>query len=70
MLRGFFVIFVLCMIAMVAVLGFRGQKSFASSWHGPSRLRNAETEDGGLTARHDRRRAGGSAYEDRFQCRN
>src|SRR5947207_15273332 len=27
MLRGFFVIFVLCMIAMVAVLGFRGQKS-------------------------------------------
>src|SRR5881394_2707797 len=27
MLRGFFVIFVLCAIAMVAVLGFRGQKS-------------------------------------------
>jgi mono/diheme cytochrome c family protein len=27
MLRGFFVIFVLCTIAMVAVLGFRGQKS-------------------------------------------
>jgi len=27
MLRGFFVIFILCMIAMVAVLGFRGQKS-------------------------------------------
>jgi len=27
MLRGFFVIFFLCMIAMVAVLGFRGQKS-------------------------------------------
>ena len=27
MLRAFFVIFVLCMIAMVAVLGFRGQKS-------------------------------------------
>ena len=27
MLRGFFVIFVLCMIAMVAVLGFRGQKT-------------------------------------------
>ena len=26
MLRGFFVIFILCMIAMVAVLGFRGQK--------------------------------------------
>jgi cytochrome c5 len=26
MLRGFFVIFVLCMIAIVAVLGFRGQK--------------------------------------------
>lgn len=26
MLRGFFVIFFLCMIAMVAVLGFRGQK--------------------------------------------
>src|SRR5207249_11382655 len=26
MLRGFFVIFVLCMIAMVAVFGFRGQK--------------------------------------------
>src|SRR5690349_24802935 len=26
MLRGFFVIFVLCMIAVVAVLGFRGQK--------------------------------------------
>ena len=27
MLRGFFVIFLLCMIAMVAVFGFRGQKS-------------------------------------------
>src|SRR5207237_8187133 len=27
MLRGFFVIFVLCMIALVAVFGFRGQKS-------------------------------------------
>src|SRR5205823_2238336 len=27
MLRGFFVIFVLCMIAILAVLGFRGQKS-------------------------------------------
>jgi len=27
MLRGFFVIFILCTIAMVAVLGFRGQKS-------------------------------------------
>src|SRR5262249_38975958 len=27
MLRSFFVIFILCMIAMVAVLGFRGQKS-------------------------------------------
>src|ERR1044071_8163366 len=27
MLRGFFVIFILCAIAMVAVLGFRGQKS-------------------------------------------
>ena len=27
MLRAFFVIFVLCMIAMIAVLGFRGQKS-------------------------------------------
>src|SRR5438477_7691548 len=27
MLRGFFVIFVLCAIAMVAVFGFRGQKS-------------------------------------------
>src|SRR3954471_8772537 len=27
MLRAFFVIFVLCMVAMVAVLGFRGQKS-------------------------------------------
>src|SRR5438132_13996798 len=27
MLRGFFVIFILCMIAMVAVLGFGGQKS-------------------------------------------
>src|SRR3954464_9263235 len=27
MLRAFFVIFVLCIIAMVAVLGFRGQKS-------------------------------------------
>jgi cytochrome c1 len=27
MLRGFFVIFVLCMIAFVAVFGFRGQKS-------------------------------------------
>jgi len=27
MLRAFFVIFVLCMIAMVAVLGFRGQRS-------------------------------------------
>jgi mono/diheme cytochrome c family protein len=27
MLRAFFVIFLLCMIAMVAVLGFRGQKS-------------------------------------------
>src|SRR5262252_9683360 len=27
MLRAFFVIFILCMIAMVAVLGFRGQKS-------------------------------------------
>src|SRR5436189_5580868 len=27
MLRGFFVIFVLCLIAMVAVFGFRGQKS-------------------------------------------
>jgi mono/diheme cytochrome c family protein len=26
MLRGFFVIFILCMIAMVAVFGFRGQK--------------------------------------------
>lgn len=26
MLRGFFVIFILCVIAMVAVLGFRGQK--------------------------------------------
>jgi mono/diheme cytochrome c family protein len=27
MLRGFFVIFILCTIAMVAVMGFRGQKS-------------------------------------------
>src|ERR1043166_9262535 len=27
MLRGFFVIFVLCMIALVAVFGFRGQKT-------------------------------------------
>ena len=27
MLRGFFVVFILCTIAMVAVLGFRGQKS-------------------------------------------
>src|SRR2546423_4218731 len=26
MLRGFFVIFLLCMIALVAVFGFRGQK--------------------------------------------
>src|SRR4030095_10502931 len=29
-LRAFFVIFILCMIAMVAVLGFRGQKSTQS----------------------------------------
>ena len=104
MLRAFFVIFILCTIAILAVLGFRGQKkaqsrrrkfsltwcdnrkcahrrrsifllmarsAFASSWHGPRRLRNAESKDRGLAARHGRRRrAGRSAHADRLQCRN
>jgi hypothetical protein len=82
MLRGFFVIFVLCTIAMLAVLGFRGQKStkppseiFPDMVRQP-KVRAQAPLDFFADGRGPRLPvagtvpAGGSAHADRLQCRN